>query len=46
MKEYDVNESSYFQLVEQFNRQQSHVHYFTDPDAIMEALHSFFGKQK
>ena len=46
IKEYDVTESSYYQIVEQFNLQQSHVHYFTDPDAIMEALHSFFGKQK
>ncbi len=46
MKEYDVNESSYYQLVELFNLQQSHIHYFTDPDAIMEALHSFFEKQK
>ena len=44
MDEYDVSEEVYYQLVVKFNQQQSHVHYFTDPDAIMEALHSFFEK--
>jgi hypothetical protein len=29
-----------------FNQRQSHVHYFTDPDAIMEALHLFFEKNQ
>lgn len=42
--EYDISEEIYYQLVVKFNQQQSHVHYFTDPDAIMEALHSFFEK--
>jgi hypothetical protein len=44
MDEYEVTEETYYQLVVKFNQQQSHVHYFTDPDAIMEALHSFFEK--
>jgi len=44
MKEYDVNEVAYYQTLVQFNQQQSHVHYFTDPDAIMESLHTFFQK--
>lgn len=44
MNEYDLTEDSYYQTLVQFNQQQSHVHYFTDPDAIMEALHSFFEK--
>jgi len=46
MKEYDVDEITYYHTLEQFNQQQSHVHYFTDPDAIMEALHSFFEKNQ
>jgi len=46
MKEYDVDEITYYQTLVQFNQQQSHVHYFTDPDAIMEALHSFFEKNQ
>lgn len=46
MREYDVTEDTYYQTLVQFNQQQSHVHYFTDPDAIMEALHSFFEKNQ
>ncbi len=46
MKEYDVTEDSFYQTLIQFNQQQGHVHYFTDPDAIMEALHSFFEKNQ
>lgn len=46
MKEYDVTEETYYQTLVQFNQKQSHVHYFTDPDAIMEALHSFFEKNQ
>ncbi|MEY4930382.1 MAG: hypothetical protein RI909_1106 [Bacteroidota bacterium] len=46
MKEYDVTEDGYYQTLVQFNQQQGHVHYFTDPDAIMEALHSFFEKNQ
>lgn len=46
MREYDVMEDTYYQTLVQFNQQQSHVHYFTDPDAIMEALHSFFEKNQ
>jgi len=44
MKEYDVNEVTYYHTLVQFNQQQGHVHYYSDPDAIMEALHSFFAK--
>jgi CarboxypepD_reg-like domain len=46
MNEYDVSEEAYYQTLVQFNQQQGHVHYFTDPDAIMEALHSFFEKNQ
>jgi CarboxypepD_reg-like domain len=46
MKEYEVSEDAYYQTLVQFNQQQGHVHYFTDPDAIMEALHSFFEKNQ
>ena len=42
MNEYDVDEESYYQTLVMFNQKQTHVHYFTDPDAIMEALHTFF----
>jgi hypothetical protein len=42
MKEHEVSEELYYQVIVKFNQQQSHVHYFTDPDKIMEALHSFF----
>ena len=45
MNEYDVSEVVYYEVLVQFNQRQSHVHYFTDPDAIMEALHSFFEKE-
>jgi hypothetical protein len=44
MKEYDVNEVTYYHTLMRFNQQQGHVHYYSDPDAIMEALHSFFAK--
>jgi hypothetical protein len=44
MEDYEVTEETYYQLVVQFNQQQGHVHYFTDPDAIMESLHAFFQK--
>jgi len=46
MSEYDLTENSYYQTLVQFNQQQGHVHYFTDPDAIMEALHTFFEKNQ
>jgi hypothetical protein len=46
MKEYEVSENTYYQMLVLFNQQQSHVHYFTDPDAIMEALHTFFEKNQ
>jgi hypothetical protein len=44
MEDYEVTEETYYQIVVQFNQQQGHVHYFTDPDAIMESLHAFFQK--
>jgi hypothetical protein len=44
MKEYNVSEETYYDIIVQFNQQQSRVHYFTDPDAIMESLHDFFQK--
>ena len=45
MKDYEVSEEIYYHTIENFNLQHAAVHYFTDPDAIMEALHSFFEKQ-
>lgn len=42
MDEYEVDEVTYYQTLVMFNQKQTHVHYFTDPDAIMEALHTFF----
>jgi hypothetical protein len=44
MKDYDVDEATYYQIIENFNLQHAAVHYFNDPDAIMEALHTFFMK--
>jgi len=44
MKDYEVSEAIYYQIIESFNLQHAAVHYFTDPDAIMEALHMFFIK--
>jgi hypothetical protein len=44
MDQYRISEEVYYDIVVRFNQQQSHVHYFTDPDAIMEALHDFFEK--
>lgn len=46
MNEYDLTDETYYQTLVQFNQQQTHVHYFTDPDAIMEALHAFFEKRR
>lgn len=45
MRDYEVSEEIYYHTIENFNLQHAAVHYFTDPDAIMEALHSFFEKQ-
>ncbi len=44
MKDYEVDEDTYYQIIEKFNLTHAAVHYFTDPDAIMEALHTFFDK--
>ncbi len=45
MEGYDVDEDRYYQIIEQFNLTHAAVHYFSDPDAIMEALHVFFTNQ-
>lgn len=44
MNDYDLTELAYYETLVQFNQTQLHVHYFTDPDAIMESLHAFFQK--
>lgn len=44
INEYEVSEETYYQTLVQFNQTQPHVHYFTDPDVIMESLHTFFQK--
>lgn len=46
MEDHHIDEEAYYNLVERFNIQHPAVHYFTDPDAIMEALHGFFEKNK
>lgn len=46
MEDHHIDEGTYYSLVERFNLQHPAVHYFTDPDAIMEALHGFFEKNK
>jgi len=45
MNDYEVSEEIYYHLIENFNMQHAMVHYFNDPDSIMEALHSFFAKE-
>lgn len=46
IEDHDIDEKTYYSLIESFNIQHPAVHYFTDPDAIMEALHGFFEKNK
>ncbi|MBX2894550.1 MAG: carboxypeptidase-like regulatory domain-containing protein [Cyclobacteriaceae bacterium] len=46
MEDHHIDESTYYNLIEKFNLRHPAVHYFTDPDAIMEALHGFFEKNK
>lgn len=46
MEDHHIDEETYYNLVEKFNLKHPAVHYFTDPDAIMEALHGFFDKNK
>lgn len=46
MEDHHIDEGTYYNLIEQFNIKHPAVHYFTDPDAIMEALHGFFEKNK
>lgn len=41
-KEYEVNDQTYYGLIERFNQKHTYVQSYTDPDAIMEALHRFF----
>lgn len=38
---YRISEEKYYALLAQFNERRVHVHYYTDPDAIMEELHTF-----
>lgn len=44
MSDYELSEEVYYKVIEKFNIQHAAVHYFTDPDAIMESLHDFFSK--
>jgi len=46
MEDHDVDEVTYYHLVALFNTRHPNVHYVADPDAIMEALHAFFSKNK
>ncbi|MBX2970731.1 MAG: carboxypeptidase-like regulatory domain-containing protein [Cyclobacteriaceae bacterium] len=41
MDTYKIPEEKYFALLARFNQQRTDVHYYTDPDAIMEELHNF-----
>ncbi|MBX2965763.1 MAG: hypothetical protein KF845_06435 [Cyclobacteriaceae bacterium] len=38
---YNITEEKYFALLARFNQRRADVHYYTDPDAIMEELHNF-----
>lgn len=42
MDTYGVSEEDYYELIIRFNQNNKTVHYFTDPDKIMEALYDFF----
>lgn len=46
MEDHGVDEVVYYRLIELFNLQYPSAHYVADPDAIMEALHGFFSKNK
>lgn len=41
MKDHHINETTYYNLLAQFNVERRMVQYFTDPDAIMISLHKF-----
>jgi len=46
MEDHRIDEETYYGLIEKFNIKYPAIHYFTDPDAIMESLHGFFEKNK
>lgn len=41
MEAYNLSEEKYFSMIVLFNQRNPAVHYHTDPDLIMEALHEF-----
>lgn len=46
MKRHQLDEKTYLQLVERFNLTHRELHYLTDEDKLMVALHRYFKKAK
>lgn len=44
LKDHHIDETTYYHLLAQFNVEQRMVQYFTDPDAIMVALHEYIDR--
>jgi hypothetical protein len=42
MKAYDLTELNYYERLATFNQRHASISYSTDPEEIMEALHTFF----
>jgi hypothetical protein len=45
-KDYDLTDDEYYELLAKFNEMYSAMVYATNPDDIMEALHSYFSAAK
>lgn len=45
-KEYELSDQEYYDGLAIFNQQQRNIHYSTDPEVIMEALHAYFSLSK
>jgi hypothetical protein len=45
-KDYDLTDEEYYELLAKFNQMYSGMVYATNPDDIMEALHSYFSAAK
>lgn len=44
LKDHHISETTYYHLLAQFNLEHRMVQYFTDPDAIMMALHNYIDR--
>lgn len=45
-KDYNLGDEEYYDRLAIFNQQYRSIQYATDPEVIMEALHSYFSKTK